>query len=84
MDKGTYKDLQNSTPRMTDNTMTEMIWTKGQTKIYKTVHKKQRSSITNPLIAVGVLRYFGKENSCCSTCGTRRATLVTTPVVIHE
>jgi len=36
--------------RRTDNTMTKRIRTKGQTMMYKSLHRKLRSSTTNPNI----------------------------------
>jgi hypothetical protein len=37
--KEKFEDTKVVNERMTDNTMTKIIWTKGHTKIYKTIHK---------------------------------------------
>jgi len=46
--------------------MVERKRTKGQTMIYKTLHKK-------PGVKSG---FCGRVGSSCSTCGTRRVTIV--------
>jgi hypothetical protein len=71
--KKKFEDTKVVHGRMTDNSMTEIKWTKGQTKIYKTVHQKNTYSLKTGC----VLRCSGRENSSCSTGGTRRAPLVT-------
>jgi hypothetical protein len=45
---------------MTDNSMTERKWTKGQTKIYKTVHQKNTYSLKTCNLAhlSGISGYF--------------------------
>jgi len=40
--KKKFEDTKVVHGRRTDNTMTKRKWTKGQTKIYKTVHKKTK------------------------------------------
>ena len=53
-DHGLVKSLKipkwssESINRRTDNTMDRRKRTKGQTTIYKTLHKNKRSNITNP------------------------------------
>jgi hypothetical protein len=41
-------------------------------------------SNTNPLKTGGKLRFSGRVSSSCSTSGTRRANLVTNPVISRE
>jgi len=50
---------------------------KGQTTIYKTVHRKLKNEKHEPTKT-------GGESSSCSSSGTRRVTLVTNMVIIHE
>ena len=51
---------------------------KEQTMTYKTLHRKLKIEIyTNPTKIRGDPGCSGKVSSSCSTCGTRRVTLVT-------
>ena len=59
--------------RRTDNTIAKG---KGQTMIYKTLHRKLA-----PLNTGGELMCFGRLSSSCLTSDTRRVTLVTNPVI---
>ena len=59
--------------------------TKGQTMIYKTLHRKLKIEQHKPTKTGGFLRcpLFVRESSPCSTSDTRRVTLVTNPVISH-
>jgi hypothetical protein len=65
--------------------MAERKKTKGQTTIYKTLHRKINIEQHEPhQKSGGELRCSGRVNSSCSTNGTRRVTLVTNhPVISH-
>jgi hypothetical protein len=54
-------------------------FTKRQTLIYKTLHRKLKLEQLKPR---GKLVCSGRESSSCSTCGTCRVTLVTNPMYI--
>jgi len=49
--------------------------TKGQTTIYKTLHRKRRSSNTNPTKNGDELRCSGRVSSSCFTRDTRSVTV---------
>ena len=52
--------------------------------ICKTLHRKQKKRATRtPLTTEDVLRFTGIVSSSCSTCGTRRVTLVTDSVTSY-
>jgi hypothetical protein len=50
----------------------------------KTAQKTKDRPIRTQLKTCGELRCSGSVNSLCSTSGTRRDTLVTSPVKSHE
>jgi len=54
--------------------------TKGQTTIYKTLHRKLKSPTKNR----GEIGYSGRVSSSCSTCVTRHVVLVINPGISHE
>jgi len=56
--------------------MMYFYWTKEQTTLYKTLHKKQKIEQHEPTNTGGKLRYSGRVSSSCSTRGTRRVTLI--------
>ena len=58
--------------------------TKGQTMIYKTLHRNLNSSNANTHKNRGELRCSGRVGSTCSTSDTRRVNLVTNPVTSHD
>jgi len=59
--------------------------TKGQTTIYKTLHRKTKYRPTRtPRKTGGELMCSGRVISSSSTYGTRRVTLVTNLVISHE
>ena len=60
--------------------------TKGQTKQRSTklTHKTKDGVTRTPLTTGFRHMCSGRVNSSCSTCGTRRATLVKNPEVSHE
>ena len=66
----------------TDNTMAKRKSIKGQTTIYKT-HITLTLTWT-PLKTGGGLMCSGRVSSSFSTSGTRRITLVKSPVISHE
>ena len=70
--------------RRTDTTMTRWSRAKGQTAIYKTLHRKRKIVQHKPTKNRGWLRCSGWVSSSCSTSGTRRVTLVTNPVISYE
>ena len=53
-----------------------MQWSKGQTMVYKTLHRLGNMNFTK---TKGELMSSGRTNSSCSTSGTCRVTLVTNP-----
>jgi hypothetical protein len=55
-----------------------------QTTIFKHYTYYTRSSSTNPTKIGGEIKCSGRISNSCSTCGTRRVTLVTNPVISHE
>ena len=58
--------------------------TKGQTTIYKTLHRKLKIEQRIPQKTEDELGCFGRVTNSCSTCGTRRVVLVTNPVISNE
>ena len=64
--------------------MMYLYWSKGQTTLYKTLHRKLKIEQHEPTKTWGQLRYSGRAISSCSTGGTRRVTLVTNPLISHE
>jgi hypothetical protein len=57
---------------------------KGQTTIFKTLHRKLKIGQHEPHIKTGgELMCSGNVDSSCSTSGTRRVILVTKPVTSH-
>jgi hypothetical protein len=60
----------------TDNSMAKRKRTKGQTMIWKTLHRKLKT-INNQ-------GYYGRVSGSCFTIGTRHVTLVTNLVISHE
>jgi hypothetical protein len=63
--------------RRADNRIDKGKRTNGQKMIYETLHKK--TSNTNPTKTGGECRCCGIVGSSCSTCDSRRVTVVTTP-----
>jgi hypothetical protein len=60
----------------TNNTMAKRKRTKGQTTIYKTLHRKQKIEQRKPIKTWGELMCSGSVSSSCSTNGTRCVTLL--------
>jgi hypothetical protein len=60
----------------TDNSMAKRKRTKGQTMIWKTLHRKLKT-INNQ-------GYYRRVSGSCFTIGTRHVTLVTNLVISHE
>ena len=59
--------------------------TKEQTMIYKILHRKLKIEQHAPPLKIGCeLMCSGRVRRSCSTCGTRRVTLVTNQVISHE
>ena len=58
--------------------------TKGQTMIYKTLHRNLNSSNANTHKNRGELRCSGRVGSSCSTSGTRGVPLVANPVSVGD
>ena len=61
-----------------------MEWSKGQAMIYKTLHRKQRSSNSNHTKNRRWIQVLLVWSSSCSTSSTSHVTLVTNPVISHE
>ena len=58
-------------------------WTNND--LQKNITNKIKDRVTRtPLKTGDEPRFSGSVSSSCSTSGTRRATLVTNPVIIHE
>ena len=55
-----------------------------QTTIFKHYTYYTRSGSTNPTKIGGEIKCSGRISNSCSTCGTRRVTLVTNPMISHE
>ena len=72
--------------RKIDNTMAKRKRTKGQTTVFKTLHRKHRATRSS-LKTRNYLWCNGRVTSSCSTSGIRPVTLVTNPVysnlVVH-
>jgi len=58
--------------------------TKGQTTVYKTLHRKLKIEQREPIKYRGELRCSGRISSSCSTSDTCRVTLVKNPVISLE
>ena len=58
--------------------------TKGQTAIYKTLHRKLKQCESHQKIGGQLWECSERVNRSCSTSGTRRVTLVTNPMISHE
>ena len=67
--------------RRIDNTMAKRKRTKGQTTIKKHTYKTKDGVTRTPLKTEAELGCPGRISSSCSTSGTRRVNLVTTPVI---
>jgi len=57
--------------------MTKRKRTKGQTMIYKTLHRKLKTEQYELSKNRGELMCYGRVGSSCSTCATSSVTLVT-------
>jgi hypothetical protein len=57
---------------------------KDKQRSTKHTHKTKDRVTRTPLKTEGELRCSGRVNSSCSTSGTRRVNLVTSPVISHE
>ena len=58
---------------------------KGQTKIYRTLHRKLKiEQNKSPIKTGGEFRCCAKVSSSCSTSDTRRITQTTKPVISYE
>ena len=61
--------------------MSKRKWTKEQTVVYKTLHRKQEIEEHEPYLKTGgELWCPGQVGRSCITCGSRRDTLVTTVI----
>ena len=74
-----YSEVVNR--RMIENIMAKWKRTKGQTTIYKTLHRKLNLAHRQP---VDELMCSGRVSCFCSTCANRRVTLVSNSVISHK
>ena len=79
MPKGHSKSV---TQRSTDTTMAKRKRTNND--LQNTTQKTKDLAKRTPQKTGSVLRCSGMVSSSTSTCGTRRVTLVTNPVISHE
>ena len=64
--------------------MTKRKRTKGQTMIYNTLHRKLKSTNTNPIKTGGAPRCARSVRSSCSTSDIRRVAHFTHQMISHE
>ena len=66
----------NKKPQIEERQTTQWPKEKGQTTIYKTLHRKQKIEQRKPIKTWGELMCSGSVSSSCSTNGTRCVTLL--------
>ena len=77
----------NPNPYIKDEQTTQWqkeIVRKDKQRSTKHAHQTKYRVTLTPLIPEGELRCSGRVNSSCSTSGTHRVNLVTSPVISHE